>query len=74
MNMIHQVEIGKKSMSLLEVAPGITMRDVFAKDWPEGFSGNLQIGRLPPLSSGLHTIVSLLSLPRIQLRINCKVR
>jgi magnesium-dependent phosphatase 1 len=45
------VEIGKKAMGLLEVFPGVTVRDVFARGWPDGFNGNMQIGRTPPLSS-----------------------
>ena len=36
---------------MLEVFPDVTVRQVFAKGWPEGFEGNLQIGRTPPLSS-----------------------
>jgi magnesium-dependent phosphatase 1 len=38
-------------MSILEVFPNVSVRDVFAKDWPEGFDGNMQIGRTPPLSA-----------------------
>ena len=45
------VEIGRAAMGLLEVLPGVSMREVFAKSWPEGFEGNLQIGRSSPLSS-----------------------
>ncbi|RYG68045.1 hypothetical protein EON64_06040 [archaeon] len=45
------VSIARAAMGLLEILPGVTMRDAFAKGWPEGFSGNLQIGRSPPLSS-----------------------
>eukprot|EP01039_Chlorochromonas_danica_P001040 gene1041-1128_t len=45
------VRIGRTAMGMLEVLPGVTMRQVFAKDWPTGFEGNLQIGRSPPLSS-----------------------
>lgn len=45
------VEIGKKAMRLLEVSPGVTVRDVFARGWPDGFDGNMQIGRTSPLSS-----------------------
>jgi magnesium-dependent phosphatase 1 len=45
------VSIGRAAMNILEVLPGVTMRQVFAKNWPEGFEGNLQIGRTPPLSS-----------------------
>jgi magnesium-dependent phosphatase 1 len=45
------VKIGRTAMGLLEVLPGVTMRQVFAKGWESGFEGNLQIGRTPPLSS-----------------------
>ena len=45
------VSIGRAAMELLEVVPGVTVRQVFAKGWPDGFGGNLQIGRTPPLSS-----------------------
>jgi magnesium-dependent phosphatase 1 len=45
------VKIGKTAMGILEILPGVTMRDVFAKNWDEGFDGNIQIGRTPPLSS-----------------------
>mmetsp|Transcript_21084 Transcript_21084/g.21205 ORF Transcript_21084/g.21205 Transcript_21084/m.21205 type:complete len:243 (+) Transcript_21084:158-886(+) len=46
----HAVRIGRKAMEMLEVLPGVTMRQVFAKGWEEGFEGNLQIGRTPPLT------------------------
>lgn len=45
------VKIGRTAMNILEILPGVTMKDVFAKNWEEGFEGNLQIGRTPPLSS-----------------------
>lgn len=45
------VAIGRAAMELLEIFPGVTMRKVFAKGWEDGFEGNLQIGRTPPLSS-----------------------
>lgn len=45
------VKIGITAMNILEVLPGITMRQVFAKGWEDGFDGNMQIGRTPPLSS-----------------------
>jgi len=45
------VQIGRAAMNMLEILPHVTMRQVFAKDWPDGFQGNLQIGRTPPLSS-----------------------
>ena len=45
------VSIGRAAMALLEVLPGVSVRDVFAKGWPKNFEGNLQIGRQPPLSA-----------------------
>eukprot|EP01033_Poteriospumella_lacustris_P007506 gene7507-5396_t len=45
------VKIGRTAMTILEILPGVTMRDAFAKGWPQGFEGNMQIGRSPPLSS-----------------------
>lgn len=45
------VKIGRTALGLLEVAPGVTVRSVFNRGWPEGFEGNMQIGRTPPLSS-----------------------
>jgi len=47
----HAVKIGRAALGLLEVAPGVTVRQVFGTGWDEGFEGNLQIGRTPPLSS-----------------------
>ena len=44
------VRIGRSALDVLEVFPGVTVRQVFAKGWPDGFEGNLQIGRTPPLS------------------------
>jgi magnesium-dependent phosphatase 1 len=43
--------IARAALDLLEVVPGVTARSVFGRGWPEGFDGNLQIGRTPPLSS-----------------------
>lgn len=45
------VRIGRTALGILEVAPGVTVRQVFATGWPEGFEGNMQIGRSPPLSA-----------------------
>ena len=45
------VSIGRAALDILEVAPGVTARSVFNRGWPEGFDGNMQIGRTPPLSS-----------------------
>ena len=51
----HAVRIGRAAMDLLEIVPGVTMREVFAKGWEAekapGFDGNMQIGRSPPLTS-----------------------
>ena len=45
------VRIGRSALDVLEIVPGVTARAVFAIGWPEGFDGNMQIGRTPPLSS-----------------------
>jgi magnesium-dependent phosphatase 1 len=47
--------IARATMLVLEVFPGITVRDVFSRGWSSEeygaeFDGNLQIGRSPPLS------------------------
>ena len=47
----HAVKIGRTALGILEVVPGISVREVFARGWPPGFEGNLQIGRSHPLSS-----------------------
>lgn len=44
------VRIGRAAMDLLEVVPGVTMRQVFRSGWP-GDVQNMQIGRAAPLSS-----------------------
>lgn len=45
------VQIGRTAMGILEVLPGVTLREVFSKGWDTGFEGNMQIGRTPPLSA-----------------------
>ena len=45
------VSIAKRAIEMLEILPNVTMRDVFSVGWEDGFDGNLQIGRTPPLSS-----------------------
>eukprot|EP00605_Chrysophyceae_sp_TOSAG23-4_P002152 GSChrysophyteH1.ASY1.ANO1.2380.1 assembled CDS len=45
------VRIGRAALELLEVAPGVTVRSVFALGFPQDYDGNMQIGRSPPLSS-----------------------
>jgi magnesium-dependent phosphatase 1 len=45
------VRIGRAAMSIIEIFPGVTMRDVFGKGWEPSFEGNLQIGRTAPLSA-----------------------
>eukprot|EP00040_Diaphanoeca_grandis_P032193 m.194651 g.194651 ORF g.194651 m.194651 type:complete len:205 (-) comp32538_c0_seq1:170-784(-) len=47
----HAVAIGTAALSILEVAPGVTVRQVLSTGWEPGFDGNIQIGRTPPLSS-----------------------
>lgn len=44
------VQIGRAAMNILEIFPGVTVRQAFAKGWPDGFEGNLQIGRTHPLT------------------------
>ena len=39
------VRIGRSALDVLEIVPGVTARAVFAIGWPEGFDGNMQIGR-----------------------------
>eukprot|EP00976_Prorocentrum_cordatum_P093727 1189502-Prorocentrum_minimum.AAC.1 len=43
------VKVGRKALTILEVVPGVSVWDVFAK--AEKDDGNMQIGRTPPLSS-----------------------
>ena len=43
------VEIGRAAMALLEVVPGVTVKEVLLEGWDD--ERCLQIGRSPPLSS-----------------------
>jgi len=43
--------IAEASLRLLEVLPGLSLRDLLARGWPEDFEGNVKIGRQKPLSS-----------------------
>ena len=45
------VKIGRTAMDILEILPGVTMRECFRKGWDANYEGNMQIGRTPPLSS-----------------------
>lgn len=45
------VRIANACIDILEVFPGVTFRQVLARGWPAGFTGHIQIGRSPPLSS-----------------------
>jgi len=45
------VRIGRAALDILEVAPGVSVRQVFASGFEAGFDGNMQIGRSAPLSS-----------------------
>jgi magnesium-dependent phosphatase 1 len=51
----HAVRCAHKAMSVIEILPGVTMSDVFAKNFEKGFKGNLQIGRSGKLSSNKQT-------------------
>lgn len=39
------------ALDALEVLPGLSLRALLARGWPDGFTANVQIGRTPPLSS-----------------------
>ncbi|KAK7253793.1 Acid Phosphatase [Aureococcus anophagefferens] len=43
--------IAHAALSILEVVPGVTVRDVLCRGWPAGFEDHIKIGRAPPLSS-----------------------
>ena len=43
--------IAHAALSILEVVPGVTVRDVLCRGWPAGFEDHIKIGRTPPLSS-----------------------
>jgi len=43
------VKVGRKTLTILEVVPGVSVWEVFAKGRED--DGNMQIGRTPPLSS-----------------------
>mmetsp|Transcript_32668 Transcript_32668/g.113072 ORF Transcript_32668/g.113072 Transcript_32668/m.113072 type:complete len:237 (+) Transcript_32668:122-832(+) len=43
--------IAHAALAMLEVLPGVTVRDTLARGWPADFQGNVQIGRSSPLSS-----------------------
>ena len=45
---------------MLEVTPGLSFRGLLARGFPDGFDGNIQIGRSPPLSSDKTTHFNLL--------------
>mmetsp|Transcript_20134 Transcript_20134/g.52659 ORF Transcript_20134/g.52659 Transcript_20134/m.52659 type:complete len:252 (+) Transcript_20134:195-950(+) len=46
------VKIARKALTMLEVVPGVTVREVFSMGFDvEGGVENMQIGRTPPLSS-----------------------
>lgn len=44
-------EIAQSALRILEVLPGVTVRDVLGRGWPKDFEGNVWIGRTKPLSS-----------------------
>ena len=44
-------QIAHSALSILEVLPGLTVREVLGRGWSDDFDGNIQIGRQKPLSS-----------------------
>lgn len=46
----HATKIAHASLKLLEVFQGVSVQQVVNKGWPEGFTGNIQIGRQYPLT------------------------
>lgn len=43
--------IAQAALDVLEVVPGVTVRAVLNRGWPDGFDDHVKIGRTPPLSS-----------------------
>jgi len=43
--------IAQAALDMLEVVPGVTLRDVLCRGHPAGLSDHIRIGRTPPLSS-----------------------
>ena len=43
--------IAQAALDILEIVPGVTLRDVLCRGHPEGLSDHIRIGRTPPLSS-----------------------
>jgi magnesium-dependent phosphatase 1 len=43
--------IARDALQILEVVPGVSVRTVLDRGWPDGFAGHRLIGRTPPLSS-----------------------
>ena len=43
--------IAQAALDMLEIVPGVTLRDVLCRGHPEGLSDHIRIGRTPPLSS-----------------------
>lgn len=44
-------QIAQAALRMLEVLPGVTLRQLLARGWPDAFEGNVWIGRQMPLSS-----------------------
>ena len=43
--------IAQAALDILEIVPGVTLRDVLCRGHPEGLTDHIRIGRTPPLSS-----------------------
>ena len=56
----NAVACAKASLSLLEVLPGLTFKQLLARGFEDIDEGNIQIGRSPPLSSDKTTHFNLL--------------
>lgn len=44
-------KVAQAALRILEVLPGVTLRQLLARGWPDAFEGNVWIGRQKPLSS-----------------------
>ena len=43
--------IAQAALDMLEIVPGVTLREVLCRGHPDGLSDHIRIGRTPPLSS-----------------------
>eukprot|EP00041_Stephanoeca_diplocostata_P005387 m.61138 g.61138 ORF g.61138 m.61138 type:complete len:224 (+) comp15754_c1_seq2:1819-2490(+) len=50
-NETRSAKIAHAALDILEIKPGITVREVLSLGWERGFDGHVQIGRAPPLAN-----------------------